>query len=378
MNDILQKKNLLIKSGIIVSFKEIPSKENYFKHIICETSSKDCFGTSLGKDKKDTERKAIGEALERYSLKTIPNLKKASYNKLSNALNPELFLNFSNNSLEGRRKEYLTKIKKTNISWVNGIHLNSKKNVFIPAQLVYIYNRNEPIIRIPSSNGAAFGTNKKEAIERAVLELIERDCFMRSWFSGKGFKRIKLNKKSEKEFIDIGVKPFVFDISMYRGVRSVFALLLDKNNKGIKVYGGLRSGFSKYKVIEEALQEAYKTKIWLNIMDKENKKFEIESLEERRKFWSNKKNISKLDFILGSKFVRIKDLKHKDIINEFKKNKDIYVVDITHEKIKKYGAVIKVLIPSLHPLSLDDKFPYDYSEKIKPKMIKNKLPLPLW
>jgi thiazole/oxazole-forming peptide maturase SagD family component len=73
------------------------------------------------------------------------------------------------------------------LQWVGGRRAASGETVLVPADLVFYpvyanawWNRN--LLISASSNGVAAYTDEAGAAERALLELIERDAMMRSWF----------------------------------------------------------------------------------------------------------------------------------------------------------------------------------------------------
>lgn len=63
--------------------------------------------------------------------------------------------------------------------------LHSERDVLIPEQLIY-YNShvvsNEKRYIYESSNGSALGSTEAEASLHAMLELIERDAFLATWY----------------------------------------------------------------------------------------------------------------------------------------------------------------------------------------------------
>jgi ribosomal protein S12 methylthiotransferase accessory factor len=70
-------------------------------------------------------------------------------------------------------------------SWVWGYSLTEGRPILVPKQLVYYsdFMRNEPMFVQECSNGCAIGSNLEEAILHSLLELIERDGFLISWFT---------------------------------------------------------------------------------------------------------------------------------------------------------------------------------------------------
>lgn len=70
------------------------------------------------------------------------------------------------------------------VPWTRGTDLLSGEDVTLPAELVWLRTgvlSDEPVHFPGSSNGVATGQSTTTALVRALLELIERDAFMRVW-----------------------------------------------------------------------------------------------------------------------------------------------------------------------------------------------------
>ena len=108
---------------------------------------------------------------------------------------------------------------------------------------------------------------------------------------------------------------------------------------------------------------------------------------KKLEFWLENKNIKRFT----EEELNSMENKLKRAIGLLGKNKmEIIYVDITHETIKKNGFwVIRTIIPQLHPLYLDEQYPYFggrrlYEVPVKMKFLKrikreselNKVPHP--
>lgn len=357
------------------------------------------YGSSLSLNEQTAKIKSIAEAIERYCSETIDKKKIiwSSYEKLNEkAVDPIEFINYSSKILKNRREEYIEKIRKAKMTWVNGKHLNSNKAVLIPAQLVYspFDVSKEPLIRTPISTGAAFHTNKDSALENGLLEIIERDSFMLSWLTKSNPSIINLNSKFKnlKEYFErYLLEPYVFDITSDLNIPVMMGLILDRTGVGPAVSMGLKSSLDSDKAILGSLLEAQHVRGWIRFSFlKENKPTikdsrEIVDLKTRGYYWYPIETIKKLDFLLDSP--KTKNIqKKKDILKGKSLSQylmdhgfDIYSVDISTPEVKNEGFVtLKTIVPKLHPLSLDEDMPYDFSERLNRYDIKdiNKIPHP--
>lgn len=71
------------------------------------------------------------------------------------------------------------------INWVWGYSLTKARPILVPKQLVYYhdYSRIESIFVQDTSSGCATGSCLEEAVLHGLLELIERDTFLLSWYA---------------------------------------------------------------------------------------------------------------------------------------------------------------------------------------------------
>lgn len=133
-------------------------------------------------------RKAIAETIERQGYQEPRNLQAAAFEELDNALDPRLVARFS--QAQYRTPGFRCKPFDPNASylWATGTEYESGNQVPILADLVYSASSlqqgydYDASYWVSNSSGCAAGTTIADARLAALLELIERDAFMRHWF----------------------------------------------------------------------------------------------------------------------------------------------------------------------------------------------------
>jgi len=334
--------------------------------------------------RKNAVIKLLGEAIERYSLTTNNNVNLIykNFNELNSdgkfLINPQ---NISQLDDGIASRDILS----TKLHWMKGKSLMSNNEILVPAQLIYVpytYSNSEPYLQIPISTGAAAGTSLVSAIYRGICEVIERDSFMIHYLNKIHSPLIDMQDLAKKDK-DINkimailnrykLELFILDITTDLGMPSFTAIILDKTGLGPAVSVGLKSGFNIKQNIIGAIEESLMTRSWIRdkfIYMEPNYKREkiIRTIEDRAHFWFNIRSIKYLDFWLKNNNVKkINKNSLKQFKNEYqfttkllkdKKIEAIYI-DITNKKIKKYNfVVVKVIIPQLQPLYLDERYPY--------------------
>lgn len=142
--------------------------------------------------KERAEMKALGEAIERYSLSIFRynNMFTGSYNNIKqkgeSAVDLDSIKYFSDKQL----KQFLFKrfriTPKSKMRWEKTQSLRTGDEVYVPVQTLrvpYFYFKDECIVRFPVTTGAAASTSYADAIYRGICEVVERDSYMISYLN---------------------------------------------------------------------------------------------------------------------------------------------------------------------------------------------------
>lgn len=334
--------------------------------------------------KKLALTKVLGELIERYCLDHYnpKPLLKSSKEKLSYPhLDPFCIVSFSKSQLKKKSfKEYLMD-KTSRYVWVKGWSLTERKRKLIPKQLVainYTKIKDEPIILAPISTGAAAGLSLNTALYRGICEVAERDAFLISYLNKLPSPKIDLASLKDKKikkilhvFSRYLLELVVVDITTDLQIPAFVAIIIDQTGIGPAVSIGLKAGFNLRETIIGAIEEALMSRYWMrdkfiykNLSSKKTEDY----IELRAFSWFSTKVIKNLDFWLENKNIK-KNLNldsgspndNLKKATQLLKDKDIEIlyVDLTNKKMKEYGfTVVKVIIPKLHPLYLNENYPY--------------------
>lgn len=388
---VLSKEKLgvrIFKSSFINDEPKLFSYTVNLNKLIGDTHNDDGLGSGTAISAKKALMKALGESIERYciSICNYKTLTVASYKDLKKeAINIFKFIKFSPDQLKDKRFKYYLFNEKSKFKWVSGFSLKDNKKVLIPAQLVYVPYKfgKEMVIRDPITTGAAASTSLGGAIYRGICEIIERDAFMITYLNNLTRESVDLefsNPKLKKMF-DIckryRLELKIIDITTDLGIRAMMGIIIDLTGLGPAISIGLSSDLDPVIAAIGAAEEAFHTRPWIrNEMMKQNKDRNVNNQIGRGLFWSDPKMIKKCDFLFNDK--KNKHLKQKYklrytpeklkkvlsiLINKF--NYNVYFMEVTTPEVKNAGfIVVKVIIPELQPLYLDDRFPYLGGERL--------------
>lgn len=338
--------------------------------------------------------KCLGEALERHCLRNYDksNLVTSTYLSLSSkAIDPKVFINFSNAQREKRGFEMFNFNDSTMFSWIKGFDLINERTVFIPAQLVYLsykLNEGEKWIYLPISIGAAGGSSVIATIVRGIYEIIERDAFLIFYLNKLSGMKIDLHSIADekikfciKSIESYNLKLYCFEITAELRIPTFLSMVIDETGIGPAVSLGLRANLDPQTAILGSIQEALHSRGWIRRKVEDNpgilkkvKRRHIETLEDRALLWYSKKNIIRLNSFLKQPKMKVKFKKNnysfleqlKSLLKTLKiNNMNVFFVDVTLPIIQKAGYhVVKVLIPELQPFYLIEDFPYCGGERL--------------
>lgn len=131
--------------------------------------------------------KAIAEAYERYASGQCRVDAQGSVSELDATwLDPRDVVPWTNNQYANIR--HLEPFDPNcTYQWTKGFRLRDSQDVYVPVELVYYpvssKRLGRPLCYESNSSGVAAHTSASEAIERGLLELVERDAILRSWFT---------------------------------------------------------------------------------------------------------------------------------------------------------------------------------------------------
>lgn len=331
--------------------------------------------------------KCLAEGIERHSCTVYKQseLIHGLYNELrQKAIDPRMVNGLSS----AQRKEFpfFNFSGSTPFSWTWAHSLTDSKRKLIPAQLVY-YNyklrKGEKYIYPPISTGAAGGSCTASAIVRGILEVIERDSYTVTYLNKLPMPQVELKsiKDSRIEFIRDVLRRYrlrlaIIDITTDLDIPCFASVLTDDTGIGAGTLVGLKASTDPVEAIIGAFEEAARARSWIRIEYEDRYETNYKNLdprdistpEQRGVFWYPRSKRRNLNFWLNSKPKPLAHKKtnfpqeHGHILKELlailrKKGHEVYYVDITLKSVAMTGyKVVKVVIPSLHPHSLIEKF----------------------
>lgn len=336
-------------------------------------------GVGVGLDDEDSMVPAFGEALERYCtcVYTPEQFVWATADELDkDALDLETIPRCSRMELSRPRCPLVAPNKQARIRWIRGTSLLSGKTIYVPVVMVYLYAGfacREERFWLPITTGCAAHTSYERALLSAILEVIERDAISIIWLQQLGLPRIEVDRipvelepywdrlqKSSKE-----LEYVFFDGTSDLGVPTVYGLQISKLNprqttlvscstamtptdaliKVIRDMAQCRVAFRSERPTPETWEDFTEIFHGARYMARAEQAHAFNFLLQsgRKKFLSD---IAPLEATDDQKALRtiLKRIRCKEM--------EAYAVDLSTDEALRVGAkVVRVLMPSLQPLS---------------------------
>ncbi|WP_240414842.1 TOMM precursor leader peptide-binding protein [Paenibacillus periandrae] len=187
---------------------------------------------------------AILEGLERYcsqaprGKRTV--IRDAYSNLAEQAINPIAVGVYTDEQYEQEDFPFQAFHPNHPIDWVWGYSFMQKRPILVPELLAYYSVLYGDGYVNEASNGCALGSSLEEAILYGILEVVERDSFLMTWYAQLPVPRLDAYSADSKELrlmIDrlravAGYEVHLFNITMENGIPSVWALAKNSRSTG--------------------------------------------------------------------------------------------------------------------------------------------------
>ncbi|MFQ3244208.1 MAG: ribosomal protein S12 methylthiotransferase accessory factor [Arenicella sp.] len=229
-------------------------------------------GYGRSETKRESELVAILEALERYcglSPKGQRTNVRGSYNSLSdNALDPKDLILHDETLVEGAAFTLHKYTEQLEVNWVWCKSLTKNCPILVPEQSIFYFLLNTadtPVNRFvyETSNGCALGGSMEEAIFYGLLELVERDAYLTTWYGKFTPREIELDSIDSDRVRSLiyladtrGFSLHAFDIRVGVDVPAVWCMIVDHSDDApVKCYCAAGAHLDPEKAIYSGLIE---------------------------------------------------------------------------------------------------------------------------
>lgn len=337
-------------------------------------SSKTNSSTSMNSGALDDDwdickKRAIGEYLERYCwLNYKDNIITSCWLNLEHEkkLTIDQFNIYSEKQYDDKSFPFKKLTKSCIVDWIEMKNIKSKKTIYVPAELVVGSKINNSIkLSARTTTGVAAGPTQNFAIERSILELIERDTVTRNVFLNK--KAIEINDSALEEIPILkkcklyGLSPQIFFLENIYKVPVIMCRLKSCNEEDTITSYGYSCEIDIVKAVEKSIKESLLMRVDAR---KKAKNADYNYITDESKSFFSNLSIDKVTsiYLLKDKIekninlLNLDNIYYKNITLEDVKHSDTYVVTVWSPymvdfiKEKKY-APLKIFNRSIHNLN---------------------------
>jgi ribosomal protein S12 methylthiotransferase accessory factor len=271
------------------------------------------------------------------------------------------------------------------IDWVWGYSLIEERPILVPELLSYYsLGCGSSGFVYETSNGCALGGSREEAIFYGIMEVIERDSFLLSWYAELNLPRLdplsagdeELELMIERIRAVAGYDLYLYNSTMEHGIPSVFAMAKNRKGTGLNLILAAGAHLDPVRAAKSAIQEI--AGMMLNLdekLEKNRTKYEkmlyedslVTQMDDHGMLYGLPQAEERLGFLLndsrpmrsfGEEFKWTSE--HTDLTDDLKdilaalriRNLDVIVIDQTAPELSKNGLhCVKVLIPGMLPMT---------------------------
>ncbi|OIK15762.1 bacteriocin biosynthesis protein SagD [Bacillus sp. MUM 116] len=270
------------------------------------------------------------------------------------------------------------------MNWVWGYSFMQERPILVPELLAYYSLGSGEGIVYETSNGCALGGSLEEAIFHGIMEVVERDSFLLTWYAQLPLQRLDLRSANDQELelmVDRIREVAEYDLYFYNStmeneIPSVWAVAKNRKSKGVNLICAAGANLDPVRAVKSAIYELAGMMVRHDeILEKNRQKYEemlkdpyaVRTMEDHGLLYGLREAEERLSFLLDNQrplrtFAEEfkqppahTDLKDdlQDILQRFRElDLEVIVVDQTTPITKRNGLYcVKVLIPGMLPMT---------------------------
>lgn len=270
------------------------------------------------------------------------------------------------------------------IKWVWGYSFLQERPILVPELLAYYSLGCGQGFVYETSNGCALGGSLEEAIFYGILEVVERDSFLMTWYAELSLPRLDPYSANDQELelmIDRvraigGYDLHFYNSTMEHGIPSVWAMAKNRKKKGLNIICAAGAHLDPVRAVKSTIHELAAMMLTLDEkLETNQEEFVrmlqdsslVQKMDDHGMLYGLPQAQERLQFLLDdNRPLRsfAEEFKWKsnsadltddlqDILQKFRRlNLDVIVVDQSTPETKRNGLYcVKVLIPGMLPMT---------------------------
>lgn len=270
------------------------------------------------------------------------------------------------------------------LDWVWGYSFMQERPLLVPESLAYYSSGCGERFVHETSNGCALGGSLEEAVLYGLLEVVERDSFLMTWYARLPLPRLDPYSAGDPELslmIDrlqavTDYDVYLYNSTMEHGIPSVWAIAKNRTGKGGNLVCAAGAHPDPVRAMKGSIHELAGMLLTLGDKFEENREryipmlqdpFLVRDMEDHSMLYSLPEAEPRLHFLLDNRETprtvkeefkpvpRHADLTQdlREILDNFRRLKlEVIVVDQTAPELARNGlSCVKVLVPGMLPMT---------------------------
>jgi len=270
------------------------------------------------------------------------------------------------------------------LDWVWGYSLMQERPILVPELLAYYSMGCGDGIVFETSNGCALGGSLEEAIFYAILEVLERDSFLLTWYAQLPLPRLdpysvkdpELHSMIERLSAVAGYEVSLYNSTMEHGIPSVWSIAKNKRPQGVNLICAAGAHPDPVRAVKSSIHElsgmllAFDDKLEKNRETYErmlHDPFQVRHMEDHSMLYALPEAEERLRFLLDDRRpLRTFEeefkptARHADLTDDLRDmlqalseaHLDVIVIEQTTPELARNGLhCVKALIPGTLPMT---------------------------
>lgn len=271
------------------------------------------------------------------------------------------------------------------MKWVWGYSFLQERPILVPELLAYYsLGCGSRGFVYETSNGCALGGSLEEAIFYGIMEVVERDSFLMTWYAQLSLSRLDPYSADDEELVLMinrmravgGYDLYLYNSTMEHGIPSIVALAKNRKQKGLNLICAAGAHLDPVRAVKTAVHELAGMMLTLDVKLEANKEDYVrmlhdsslvQQMDDHGMLYGLPQAEERLNFLLNNNtpiksFIEEFKWKstHADLTDDLKDvlqalrniNLDVIVINQTTPDIKRNGLhCVKVLIPGMVPMT---------------------------
>jgi ribosomal protein S12 methylthiotransferase accessory factor len=271
------------------------------------------------------------------------------------------------------------------MNWVWGYSFLQERPILVPELLAYYsLGCGSRGFVYETSNGCALGGSLEEAIFYGIMEVVERDSFLMTWYAKLSLPRLDPYSAEDEELVLMidrmravaGYDLYLYNSTMEHGIPSIVTLAKNRKQKGLNLISAAGAHLDPVRAVKTAVHELAGMMLTLDEKFEANQEEYVrmlhdsslvQQMDDHGMVYGLRQAEERLNFLLNNnrpiktfnEEFKWKEV-HADLTNDLQDilqalrnvNLNVIVIDQTTPEIKRNGLhCVKVLIPGMLPMT---------------------------